>query len=129
MLTDSKIEANRANAQHSTGPITPEGKAISSRNAITHGVTATTVLLPGEDPAVYETLSAGMLKDFNPLTITEDALVQELIDLQWRLRRIPAIEARILSADSPDTRALNNISLHAARMKRQYSATLKEYRE
>lgn len=53
-------------------------------------------------------------------------MVQELIDLMWRLQRVRVLEARILSADAPDMKAYNNISLHAARMKRQYSATLKE---
>ena len=50
-LTEAKIEANQANAQLSTGPRTEQGKAISSFNSLRHGLTAMTVLLPGEDPA------------------------------------------------------------------------------
>ena len=126
-ITEAKTQANQANAQFSTGPRTEAGKAVSSRNAMTHGLTAKTVLLPGEDPAEYDLLAKGMLTDLNPLDTHEGALAQELVDLQWRLRRIPALEARFLSAEPPDTKGLNNISLHAARMKRQYSATLKEF--
>ena len=128
MLTAAKIEANQANAQQSTGPKTETGKAISSRNALRHGLTATTGLLPDEDPAEFKTLLEAMLHDFNPLEATESALVYELADYQWRLRRAGRYEAKILSADSPDFKALNNMSLHAARIKRQFSATLAELR-
>ena len=37
-VSDRKREANRQNAQHSTGPRTPEGKAASSQNAVKHGI-------------------------------------------------------------------------------------------
>ena len=40
MSSQAKQEANRANAQHSTGPTSPEGKANSSRNAVGHGLSA-----------------------------------------------------------------------------------------
>ncbi len=39
MATRAQIEANRRNARKSTGPRTAEGKATSSRNAVTHGLT------------------------------------------------------------------------------------------
>jgi hypothetical protein len=50
----------------------------------------------------------------------------ELINIHRRLRRIEELEAEILSRDNPDFKALNTISLLAARLKRQYSATFKE---
>jgi len=128
-LTDSKIEANQANAQHSTGPRTEQGKAASSRNALRHGLTSMTVLLPGEDPAQYQALYDGMSADLNPFNTTETALVQELIDVQWRLRRVPRLEAQALSADPPDFKSLNGMSLCASRLKRQFSTTLKEFQQ
>ena len=129
MTTEAKIAANMANAQLSTGPRTDKGKAISSQNALKHGLTAKTVLIPGEDPAEYEKFSAGLVKGYDPLDAVEEALAIELIDLQWRLLRVPQFEARFLGAEPPDTKALNNLSLHAARTKRQYSATLKEFQQ
>ena len=68
-----------------------------------------------------------MLKDLNPLNTQQTELANQLIDLQWRLRRVSNREAVILSADEPDYKALNHISLHGARMKRQFSATLKDF--
>ncbi len=36
MSTQAQIEANRKNAQKSTGPKTPQGKLIASKNSTTH---------------------------------------------------------------------------------------------
>ena len=126
MSTASQSAANLANSHLSTGPRTEEGKAASSQNSLKHGLTAKTVLLPGEDPAEYQSLNQGMTNDLAPGNTIESSLVTELINLQWRLQRVPRLESTILSFDVPDFKALNNISLHAARMKRQYSASLKE---
>ncbi len=37
-VSERKASANRANAQHSTGPRTAKGKAASSLNALRHGI-------------------------------------------------------------------------------------------
>lgn len=127
MSTAAQATANVANARHSTGPRTSDGKRRSCRNALKHGLTAKTVLLPDEDPAEYQAFAAGIKHDLGPVNPAESALAQELVDLQWRLLRVSNLEARILSDDSPDFKALNHISLHASRMKRQFSATYKEF--
>jgi len=129
MSTAAQALANIANARLSTGPVTDQGKAASSRNSLKHGLTAKTVLLPGEDPAEYQTFTQSMTKDLAPGDAVESSLAQELIDLQWRLQRVPRLEASILADEIPDFKALNNVSLHAARLKRQYSATLKEFQQ
>src|SRR5690348_8077362 len=61
-LTDKAIEQRKAAAQNSTGPTSVEGKATSSRNPVTHGMTAfaTSILVDGEDPAAYEELYQGL---------------------------------------------------------------------
>ena len=127
MSTEAQIQANRANAERSTGPRTEEGKAKSSRNALRCGVYSMARLIPGEDPAELEALTQGILKDLNPLNTQETELANQLIDLQWRLRRVTNREAEILSADEPDYKVLNYISLHGARMQRQYSAIRKNF--
>jgi len=45
-----RAATNRANAQNSTGPRTEPGKQRSSLNALGHGLTAQTAVLPSEDP-------------------------------------------------------------------------------
>ena len=47
-ISDAQMAANRANAQKSTGPRTEEGKAISSQNALKHGVYSRSDILDGE---------------------------------------------------------------------------------
>ena len=66
MSTAAQVTANLANAQHSTGPRTETGKAASSQNALKHGLTAKTVLLPGEDEAAYRKMCEGMFESFAP---------------------------------------------------------------
>src|SRR5262245_24482140 len=53
MASIKQIEANRSNALNGKGPRTAEGKARSSRNALTHGLTAQEIVIPGEDVAAY----------------------------------------------------------------------------
>ena len=54
MATQSQIEANRRNAQKSTGPRSEEGKQTSARNATKFGLFSRHVLLPGDDEAEFE---------------------------------------------------------------------------
>src|SRR5690348_5251733 len=58
MATVAQIAANRLNAQKSTGPRSVDGKLASSMNALKHGIDAASVLIPGEDPALYERIAA-----------------------------------------------------------------------
>ena len=71
---------NRANAQHSTGPRSESGKQRSALNALTHGLTARTAVLPSEDPAAYEQHHRQFLDEHRPATPTETQLVHELAD-------------------------------------------------
>ena len=65
-ISDRKLEANRLNAQKSTGPRTPEGKFRTRLNSLRHGLTGQTVLLPEEDRQVCEAPCAAFLEDFPP---------------------------------------------------------------
>ncbi len=129
MSTPAQATANLANAQHSTGPRTETGKAVSSQNALKHGLTAQTVLLPGEDEAAYRKMCEGTFEKFAPACTPEQELIQLLCDTQWRLSRCGRIEAAILSADVVDFRAIDIMSKHEARLKKQYSVTLNEARD
>ena len=80
--------ANQANAQHSTGPVSPQGKAASSRNNRKHGFRSATVLLPGDDPAEYEELFNELTEHFDPDGLSELRYIREMADAEWRLRRV-----------------------------------------
>ena len=56
MTSTKQIEANRRNSLKSTGPRTPEGKAVASLNNLRHGLRARTVVLPGEKPEEFHQL-------------------------------------------------------------------------
>jgi predicted secreted protein len=91
-ISEAKLAANQANAQFSTGPGSPEGKAKSSLNAVKTGLTGRTVLLPGDDAAAYQRHLHNYEKDLRPATQREADLVQSIADASWRLQRIPALE-------------------------------------
>jgi hypothetical protein len=87
MATEAQIEANRANAQKSTGPQTPEGKAIVSRNAVTHGLLARAGVLPGEDQHEFAAHREGLFQQLRPGAPLEEVLAERIVDLAWRLKR------------------------------------------
>src|SRR5260370_14349874 len=70
---------NRANAQKSTGPRTETGKQRSKLNALRHGLTGQTVVLPAEDHSAYQCHSQSFLHEYQPKGATETQLVQSLI--------------------------------------------------
>ena len=96
-LSEARLLANQANAQLSTGPQTPEGRAKSSLNAVKTGLTGRTVLLPSDDTAEYERHLAAYAEEFAPIGLLETNLVQSIADTDWRLRRIPALESALFA--------------------------------
>ncbi|MBV9443436.1 MAG: hypothetical protein JO217_12145, partial [Acidobacteriaceae bacterium] len=95
MSTPAQLNANRANAKLSTGLRTPEGKSNSSLNAVKTGLTGRTVLLPSDDLAAYQAHVDRFIVAHQPATDHERALVQSIADTEWRLLRIPTLEAGI----------------------------------
>src|ERR1035438_5447301 len=92
----AQMNANRENAQKSTGPRTTAGKAASSRNGLKHGLCADKHLLPGEDPEDFLALVHDLLNTFHPVGEGEEKLVLRMAADQWRLDRIFPMEAGIL---------------------------------
>jgi hypothetical protein len=96
MTSLRQIEANRRNANRSTGPKTEEGKLRSRRNAVRHGLCAETVVEIVEDVDDYKGFEAAIIADYDARTAVERELVLRLASLLWRLRRITAIETDLL---------------------------------
>jgi len=95
MATQKQIAANRRNSQKSTGPCSDEGKARSAMNALQSGIDARSLIIRGESKAALDQLTAEYLDRFQPAAPEERALVDTLIDCEWILRRLRAVEAQL----------------------------------
>ncbi len=85
--SEAQKEASRLNGAQSHGPVTDEGKAISARNALRHGLVANTILIPGESPEEFQRLLAGQVVEFEPQTHNELMLVEAMVVAKWRQMR------------------------------------------
>jgi hypothetical protein len=103
VATDKQFEANRQNAQKSTGPKTPEGRAAVRLNGVKHGLTAETIVLKGESQADYTNLLDSLEAEHDPVTPTEEALVVQLAMATWRLRRLYHVEGGFYAYKMKDT--------------------------
>src|SRR4051812_43251247 len=97
MTSDKQVQANRRNAQKSTGPKTLEGKASVRFNAMKHGLFAQDVLLPGEDETALKELSKLLRDELQPVGEMENLLVDQILVAHWRLRRLGRVEAGIFA--------------------------------
>jgi hypothetical protein len=96
-----KSQSARENGAKSQGPKTEAGKQRSSKNALRHGLTSQTIVLPSEDPADFQGLLDSYLQQFRPAGPVELDLTHELAAARWRLNRLALIETQLL-ADSID---------------------------
>ena len=67
-------------------------------NALTHGLTARQLILPGEDPDAFAELRDALSREFRPATAREEVLTQELAEAHWRLLRCRRQEVAFQSA-------------------------------
>src|SRR5260370_16865199 len=88
---------NRANAQKSTGPRTEAGKQRSKLNALRHGLTGHTIVLPTEDQAAYQRHSHAFLDEYRPKGATETQLVQSLLDTSCQLNPAAPLAPNLFS--------------------------------
>ena len=93
MATKAQIEANRINAQKSTGPKTPEGRDAVRLNGLKHGLASDILVLPGESAADFERLLESLEAEHQPATPTEVLLVRQMAMASWRLQRLIHMEA------------------------------------
>jgi hypothetical protein len=146
MSTQSQINANRQNAQQSTGPKTDAGKAVSSHNAVKTALTGQTILLPNENVEAYQKLGTVLIERYQPVGTLEEHLVQSIISSEWRLLRIPTLEAGIYAVGHIELadqfspleielrtylkyeRQLKNLSLQESRLRRMRDKDIAELR-
>jgi hypothetical protein len=146
----NKAQAARINGAKSNGPVTEEGKAISSQNSRQHGLTSARVVLPHESQEEYDRLEASIVNRFKPYDEIEQALVQQMASSLWRLRRIDAMEAALFDkaykhqlellgpeadpadvqvaayAEVAESKGLRMLSRHQGQLRRAYEKAWKE---
>lgn len=127
MASDAQILANRANAQQSTGPRTPEGKAISAANALDHGLTAKKYfVLPTEEPAEYQALLADLTRHYDPRSPVEIELVAQISAAQWQRARVSTILRAAYADPDPDPAFILKFGRYEQSLLRGWRASRKD---
>ncbi len=98
MPSSARTEANRKNAQKSTGPRTPQGKSTISQNARRHGLSGGFCILAHEDRAEFQQLLNEYRAQFKPKSSDEIFLLEQMAQARWTLARARRIEAHLLNA-------------------------------
>jgi hypothetical protein len=99
LISARRIEANRQNAQKSTGPRTPEGKATVALNGMKHGLLSREALVQGEREADLVDFGKRMRAPLAPVGELELLLVDRIVSCAWRLRRLLRVESRLFRED------------------------------
>ncbi|HWE35082.1 MAG TPA: hypothetical protein VG406_00810, partial [Isosphaeraceae bacterium] len=102
-LSAAQLAARRANALLSTGPRTPEGKAIASMNAVSHGLCSNVAVLPGESVEEFQATLEGWVHELKPADSYERELVYNMVCASIAIARVrkadnAAVGARVRAA-------------------------------
>jgi hypothetical protein len=138
-VSPEQLEANRLNAQKSTGPTTQEGKARSSRNSTTHGLTGRVNPQSPEDRLAYAEQGKRLIADWKPIGEQEEQLVRVILDSGWQMNRARAHDERlwrqIENPDAPGPSAeasqltLDKVTRYEAHHTRTYFRAISELRK
>jgi hypothetical protein len=135
MISPEKLAANQANAQNSTGPKTPEGKATSAQNSRTHGLYSNDLLVANEDKDEFNTMHLKLEVDIRPQGALEQILFTELVIASWQLRRIGRMETELSAGHESYTallddeilqKKLDRLGRNHTRFERTFHRCLKE---
>jgi hypothetical protein len=103
MSTLRQIIANMANAQHSTGPDTPQGKAASSMNNLKFCLTGNCfAVLAWEKQEEFEDLRSSLIAEHKPSTPTEHLLIEKMAQHQWLSVRATLLQEMCFNQEYPD---------------------------
>src|SRR5258708_12879367 len=126
----ARLAANAANAQHSTGPRTPEGQARSSQNARTHDLTAGDLVIAPDEREEFEELRNDYQTSVRPQDGIQRSLFEELVGAAWNLRRVRRKEVELCSntalEDEELEKKLDRLARHKTRTERTFHRSLKQ---
>ena len=134
MASQAQIDANRRNAQLSTGPKPPEGKAAVSQNALKHGLRSDIYKTPMRDPKVYDQLLADLIAEHRPQTVTEEFYVERMALCLDKLTFLEGMQNDCLFTNSRDfdlseEKALNIYWNQQERLERGFDRALATLRK
>ena len=136
MASVAQITANRANAQLSAGPCTPEGKLAASRNARRHGFTSMKLEIPAADRQEFDKFRQDLHKDVRPEGAIEESLFERLLLASWNLRRITRYETELLDETNPfapgasiEAAAFDRLARYRRDLERSSQRTLADLRK
>ena len=132
IISKKQQQANRQNAQHSTGPNTPEGKKAVRFNALTWSLRARSLLLNSEDPAEYQQLWNSLEAEWQPQTHTERYYLEQMATSNWLLTRNADSESRIHDANlefEKKLALLDRVSVQRTRLERSFTTAMRELKQ
>jgi hypothetical protein len=97
MVSEKRIEANRRNAQKSSGPRSIDGRARSSMNALRHGITGQVSIMTVEDRGAHDKFVQELIAGLQPEGAVELQFASVIAEDFWRLQRIRAVENDMLA--------------------------------
>jgi len=125
-VTTKQLTANQKNAKLG-GVKTDAGKAVSSKNAMKHGIFSKVAVLEEiEDEEQFRQFRTQFFEELQPVGILESTLVDRMVSLQWRLARIPRAERAIIEKGRMEARIKHSLEeqqyvmFHAERPSLEY---------
>jgi hypothetical protein len=129
LISKKQQAANQQNAQHSTGPKTPEGKAAVRFNALTWSLRAQSLITPRDNPADYQQLWDALAAEWQPQTESEGHFLEQMSIARWLLTRTADSERRVYEANLPlekELALLDRVSVRRVRLERSFTAAMHE---
>lgn len=125
MATQQQIDANRRNAEKSTGPVTPAGREAVRHNAVRHGLRSRNLNLSPAKDEVFTQLCTDLEDAWDHLDRSEQIQVEAMAVAYWKLARLERDGSAYLGTLDPlDPKAIRfqaQITQVQASLERSYS--------
>lgn len=124
MATNAQLNANRANAQASTGPRTPEGKARASRNALRHGLASADLIVDSGDESLFADTKSQLMAELRPSGALQMAMFNQLLRAHWNMERA----ARLMNENEANPRECDRFLRYYRTWEASFHRNLRELR-
>jgi len=132
IISEKQHQANRQNAQHSTGATTPQGKEAIRFNALTYGLRTRASILPDENAAEYSQLWDEMEAEWQPQTRTERCYLETMVTSQWLLRRVAESEQKVyvfIAFGEHQFKMLGYVAKQRAQLERSFRTAIADMKQ